>query len=183
MTVNRLDGNRVLIVLEDSDLSELKIEPELLDFRDSRHRTAILGVTRSACGSKGIETEGKRINIEALQVGESCYLLVTVNGRTGVYRAKRTSGFCCVTESAEELMSLAEKLCKSGLCCEKTAVYTHGGKYCVVFDYPALPAAYMRLLGEYGTLRRGALFRAKITEGWTLVCPRDALRLIAAPLL
>lgn len=183
LTVSKLDESRVLIVLGEVDMSRLSLEAESFDFRDTRQRDAILSLTKNACAGSGIETDGRRMNIEALSLGQSFYLLVTVSRRQRVYRRKRDGGLCCSFENAGDLQEASLRLCRAGLCCEKASVYRLGSRYYLLLDYPALPAGAARVLSEYGTLRRGALRCAALRERGIPVCERDALRRIGTPLL
>lgn len=176
MTVNKLDGNRVLIIFGSGELGGIIPEPEALDFDNSRHRGAILELTEKACRKSGIETGGRRINIEALTLGQSCYLLVTVGARRKYRRAEKGDRLCCRLETPDALLELCRQLRLAGVCCEKTSLYLHEGSYCLLFSYPVLPPNAMRLLSEYGRLERGAVRCAGICEQGRLICSRDAFR-------
>ena len=89
-TVNKLGENRVLIVLCEQDIADNALGKEGIDFKSVAARSRVIWLTRRACKSSGIDTGGKRVNIEALELEKSCYLLVTV-GAVKRYRLKNSS--------------------------------------------------------------------------------------------
>lgn len=78
MTVNRLSGNRVLIILDGDDMRTLSLDIDSIGGKDSPSMRALSNLSRTACRRGGIRAEGRSLTVEALSFGSSCYLLVTV---------------------------------------------------------------------------------------------------------
>ncbi len=81
MTVNRLSGNRVLIILDGDDMRTLSLDIDSIGGKDSPSMRALSNLSRTACRRGGIRAEGRSLTVEALSFGSSCYLLVTVGGK------------------------------------------------------------------------------------------------------
>ena len=81
LTVNRLSDNRVLIILCGKDMEEFSLKYDTMDLEDLHSRKILMRLMQVACRKSGIETIGKRINIEALSLESDCYLLITVKDK------------------------------------------------------------------------------------------------------
>ena len=160
MKINRLDEKRVLVVLGGSDMRDFALDFGVMSMSDAHSRKILLRLTRLACLRSGIDTRGKRLNVEAIMLGDGCYLLVTVKNKPRRYRLKRGGrrGFNCVKNSA----------------CE------WNGKYYLIFEYPALPKALAGILSEFGEKRGGALLCARVRERGKVLCARSALTAIGS---
>ena len=178
MTINRLDERRVLVVLADRDMSDFALSFAEMGMDNAHSRRIILRLTKLACRKTGIDTRGKRLSVEALMMGEGCYLLVTVKGITRRYRLKRGGGVCFRFEGCSEFLGAVEAAYRRGFMCAKNAAYVRGGVYYLLFGYPALPKALRGLLSEFGTLTGGALKCAQIREHAEVICPRKAISVI-----
>lgn len=174
MTVNKLSENRVLIVLCEQDIRNI----HGIDFDTTAARSRVLGLTRRACRSSGIDTNGKRVNIEALPLEKSCYLLVTV-GVSKRYRLKNhCPGLCWKIETCGSFMSAVEQLYRANVRCAKNSAYTKGGEYFLIFDYPAIPAKLGKILSEYGEKLNGRFSAVRIKETAKPICERNAVEII-----
>ncbi len=179
LTVNKLSNNRVLIVLCEQDIEEIKG----IDFDDGASRSRVIGLTRRACRSSGIETGGKRVNIEALPLEKSCYLLVTVDSRKR-YRVKRAgSGLCCKIEDSSAFLSAVEHLYRLNIRCGKNSAYKKDGAYFLVFDYPSVPKKLKLLLSEFGQWQSGKFSAARVREFAEPICERNAVEIIGRRLV
>ncbi len=178
MTVNRLDGNRVLIILADSDMSELSLDYNAMSLGDSHSRRVLLRIMRLACRRSGIITQGRRVNIEAMMMSEGCYLLVTVGSRRGTFRLKEHGSLCCRLESADELLCAAEALYRGGIYCGKNAAYKKDGAYYLIFDYPCAPAEIKKILSEFAEPPKGGLAAAWVREHGMPLCEKRAIEVI-----
>ena len=149
MTVNRLSGNRVLIILDGDDM-----------------RTLSLDIDRA---------EGRSLTVEALSFGSSCYLLVTVGGKKYL---RKTATLCYRFSRAGEMTDCLGQLCRSGFVLPRSALYSYSGAYYLVLSYPALPKRARVLLSEYNASRCRGLTAAFLGERGKALCPRCAVQTV-----
>lgn len=183
MTINRLDERRVLVVLCGDDMRDFALNGKAMSMADAHSRKILLRLTRLACSRSGIDTRGKRLNVEALMMGEGCYLLVTVKSAPSRFRLKRGGVLCYRFESAGDLLGAAEAAYRRGVHCAKNSVYEWNGSYYLIFDYPALPRALRGILAEFGEKRRAPLAAALVRERGKPVCAHCALTVIGEKLV
>ena len=178
MTVNRLGDDRVLVVLGDEEMRDFRLDFERMSLSDSHARRVLTRLTQMACRRSGISTDGRRMNIEALSLGEGCYLLITV-GKGRHWRLSGSSAcVCAFFKNSSDLLDAAEALARSGAVCRRNSAYAFKNGYCLLFSYPALPFAVTRLLSEYGSLSRDPLRCAAVAEHGRLLCARNAVETI-----
>lgn len=175
LTVNRLSGNRVLIILAQEEMRDFSLDFSRMQLSDSHARRVLTRLMRMACRKSGIATDGQRVNIEALSLGEGCYLLVTV-GAARRYRLKQsTACVCCTFADSGDFLDAVAALYRSGAVCRRSSAYVYRGGYCLLFAYPSLPPAVGRVLSEYGDVTRKPLYCAAVAEHGRLLCPSDAI--------
>ena len=175
MTVNRLSGNRVLIILEQDEMRDLALDLDDVG-SGSRSLTALSTLSRTACRREGIDEEGRRLKVEAMSLGESCYLLVTV-GAAKRYKTKPRAvcyRFCRVGEMTDCLA----QLCRAGVVLPRSALYTYQSEYYLVLSYPALPKRVRILLSEYNAARCKRLTAAYLGERAKPLCQRCAVQTV-----
>ena len=178
MTVNKLSENRVLIVLCEQDIADNALGKEGIDFDNGAARSRVIWLTRRACKSSGIDTGGKRVNIEALPLEKSCYLLVTV-GAVKRYRLKNSNSGCCFClGGSTAFLNAVEQLYRRNICCRNNSAYKLNNDYYLVFDYPTLPQSLSNILLEYGRKLSGKFAAARIKETAKPICERNAIESI-----
>ena len=150
MTVNRLSGNRVLIILDGDDMRTLSLDID-------------------------IRAEGRSLTVEALSFGSSCYLLVTVGGKKYL---RKTATLCYRFSRAGEMTDCLGQLCRSGFVLPRSALYSYSGAYYLVLSYPALPKRARVLLSEYNASRCRGLTAAFLGERGKALCPRCAVQTV-----
>ena len=182
MTINRLDGQRVLVVLEDKEMTDYALDFGKMDMENAHARKILLRLTRLACRKSGIETNGRRVSIEALLVGESCYLLVTVMRHTRRYRLKRGGGVCYCLADCTDFLNAVEALYRQRWYGAGNAAYEWEGSYYLLFDFP-LPPSARRVLHEYAVQSGGALLAARVRERGRPLCERSAVAVIGEKLV
>ena len=163
MTINRLTDERVLIILQENEISAY-----------SGNLPAIEALSRRACRREGIRVQGKRLRVEALRMNEGCYLLVTAVPRQ-VFRLRRGGVLCYRLESAGALLDCLDALGRLGLYCGKNSVHALDGAYYLVFGYPALPKAAKRLLSEFDARRCPSLTAARVREHGRVLLEGNAI--------
>lgn len=172
MTINKLGGNRVLIILGRQDMTNYALDYSCMNSDDSHSMRVLSALSRTACLREGIAVKGRRLCVEALGFSEDCYLLVTV-GR--VYRRKKGGAVCYGFETAGALLDAAEALSKSGLRCSRTTLYRFAERYYLVFGYPNLPKRARILLSEFDAKKCPSLTAAALREHGEELCRRNAL--------
>ena len=183
LTINRLDDSRVLVVLGGKDMSDFALDFSAMNLSDSHSRKILLRLTRLACRKSGIDTQGRRLNIEALQMGEGCYLLVTVRHAPRRYRPKRGGGLCFRFAQSGDFLGAVEALYRARFYSAKNAAYEWDGAYFLCFDYPSVPLRARRVLSEFADKSGGALLCAQVKEQGKMLCARNAVAVIGAALI
>ncbi len=174
MTVNRLSSNRVLIILDGEDMRSLVPDIDYAAPGTEAIR-ALSDLSRTACRSEGIRAEGRRLTVEAMSLGESCYLLVTVG--TKKYIRKRGS-LCYRFDSAGEMTDCLGMLFRSGFILPRSALYLCQNAYFLVLGYPAVPKRARVLLSEFNAVRCSRLTAAFVGERGKTLCPRCAVQTV-----
>lgn len=183
LTITQLDGQRVLVVLGGKDMSDFALDFREMDMDNAHARKILLRLTRLACRKSGIDTRGKRVHIEALPMGESCYLLVSVNSEPKRYRLKHGGSRCFVFADVTAFLNAVEAAYRSSYYRAKVAAFAYRGGYALVFDYPSLPRSLCRLLGEFAEASGGALFAAHVRETGKPLCAHNAVTVIGEQLI
>jgi len=178
LTINKLDESRVLVVLAQTDMSDFALDFQEMGLRDDHSRKILLRLTRLACRKSGIDLRGRRVHIEALAVGQGCYLLVTVRKREKRYTRRRGGSVCYEFSDSTAFLNAVEAAYRLGFHTAKNAAYEQNGAYYLLFDYPALPKPLHRLLCEFGKRAGGALFAARVREHGNAVCRRCAVETV-----
>lgn len=177
MTVSRLSGDRVLITLCHREMDDFSLDYKKLSISDDHARRVLLRITQVACRRSGISVSGNRLSIEAMLMGEDCYLLVTVVKKrpAHTYRLKRGSySVCWKAGSAENLMGAVGALNRRHLYCPKSAVYSLDGEFYLIFD-TVLPEAFRRVLSEFAQKSGGRITAARIREYGKPICEHNAV--------
>lgn len=184
MTISKLDGSRVLLVLGNKEMDDFALNFAAMNMEDAHARKIILRLTRLACRKSGIETHGKRVNIEALSMEEGCYLLVTV-GRGGAqrYRRLRTGGICFCFDNCTAFLNAVEAAYRSRYYYRKTAAYAYQNGFALVFDYPGVSKPLHRLMNEFAGRRGGPLLSAAVREAGKPLCEWQAVTVIGQALV
>ena len=172
MTINRLDGQRVLVVLGGKDMTDFALDFEEMSMTDAHVRRILLRLTRLACRKTGIGTGGKRIRIEALSVGE-----------TRRYRLKRGGSCCWEFGDVSAFLGAAEAAYRLPYHLAKSAAYTENGRYYLLYGYPAVPKALRRTLSEFAEKTGGTLRCAQIREQAKPLCTQNAVAVIGEQLV
>lgn len=180
LTVNRLSGDRVLITLCNKDMSDFSLDFGKMSMSDSHSRRVILRIMQVACRRSGISVSGKRLNVEAMLLGEDCYLLVTVAKKPGrTYRLKNCGSVCYRLGSAGNLLNAIEKLYRTSVVSSKNAVFELDGNYYLIFEH-YLPSQLRAVLNEFAQKKGGNISAAKVREYGSPVCEHNAVRRIGS---
>ena len=180
--VSQLDGNRVLVVLGDREMNDFALDFGAMGLSDPHTRKILLRLISLACRKSGIDTHGKRLSVEALQLDSDCYLLVTVSRTPQRWRLKRSGGIGFRFTDSTAFLNAVEALYRRR-CLTKNTAYTFGGAYYLLFASPALPSVCKRILGEFAEKHGGGLFCARVRELGRVICPGNAVEIIGKHLV
>ena len=177
MTISKLSKHRVLLVLGGKDMEELALDFAVMSMENAHSRRVILRLTRLACSKSGVDISGKRLSIEALQLTDCCYILVTIGLEPKRYRLKRIkrSGVCWRFDDCAAFLGAVEALYCCGFSKTENAAYEKGGAYYLIFKHYRLPKRARGVLSEFGMYAGGALSCAQIREHGKELCGHNAV--------
>ena len=176
MTVNRLSGNRILIILGEGDLRDYALNIERMDADDSHAMLVLTSLTHAACRREGIAVKNRRLRVEAMPLGKDCYLLVTVS-KSRQY-SRRPAALCYRFAQAGELTDCLGQLFRAGFVLPRSALYVYENAYYLVLSYPALPRQARGILSEHNAVRCRPLDGAYVGEHGKTLCPHGAVQYI-----
>ncbi len=183
MRISKLDTHRVLVVLADRDMCDFELDFDKLSMENDHTRRILLRLTRLACRKTGIDFRGKRMSVEALMMGEGCYLLVTVKAHGHRYTLRRGAGVCYRFGDVSAFLDAVEAAYRLPYRMAKTAACEWDGAYFLLFEYPAVPKPVHRVLSEFAERRGSGLKCVMVREHGRLLCPQNAVATIGKSLI
>lgn len=184
MTVDKLAENRVLITLCNEDMKDFSLDYSRLSLNDIHSRKILTRIMQLACFKFGIELSGKNVLIEALSLDDECYLLLTINRKySRTYRLKKTTCQCYRLGKSSNFLDTVEQLYRQNVCCNKNSAYVYKDEYYLIFEYPAIPHKFKRVLSEYGKRSGGNISAAIIKENGKMLCKTNAIAQIGKHLV
>jgi hypothetical protein len=177
LTVEKLDENRVLIILCDKDFNDFSLNYDKMSLDDSHSRNILMKIFRLACTKAGIDFFGKTALFEAMMFENECYLLVTVDvKKPRTYRLKSCSqSLCYRLGKSGNFLDTLEQLYRQNVCCNRNSAYLYNDEYYLIFDYPSIPRKLRHVLSEYGKKSTGKLNAARIKENGKPLCTTNAI--------
>ena len=111
-----------------------------------------------------IEIKDKRMIVEALPTVDGCMLLLTVEDKKRKkYRLQNGKKCSCYdVGNSKNFLDVIQLLYKQNVCCNKNSAYEKDGVYYLIFDYPAVPKRFKRILHEYGVRCGDNIFAANL---------------------
>ena len=151
MTVDKIKSNKILITLGDDDMRDFSLDYNMLSLYDSHSRKILMRIVQVACFKTDIEIRNKRMLVEALPTVNGCMLLLTVEDRKGKRYHLQGAGKanCYKAGDSKNFLDVIQLLYRQNVCCNKISAYELDGVYYLIFDYPAVPKRYKRILHEY----------------------------------
>ena len=169
MTIDRIKSNKILITLGNEDMRDFSLDYDTLSLYDSHCRKIIMRILQVACFKTDIEIKDKKMTVEALPTVNGCILLLTVEDRKSRrYRLQNRKNF----------LEVIRLLYRQNVCCNKNSAYEQNGTYYLVFDYPAVPKRFKRILHEYGARCGSNVFAARLRENAKEICKTNAVAVI-----
>ena len=127
-----------------------------------------------------IEIKDKRMIVEALPTVDGCMLLLTVEDKKRKkYRLQNGKKCSCYdVGNSKNFLDVIQLLYKQNVCCNKNSAYEKDGVYYLIFDYPAVPKRFKRILHEYGVRCGDNIFAANLRENAQEICRSNAIAVI-----
>ena len=80
--------------------------------------------------------------------------------------------------NSKNFLEVIRLLYRQNVCCNKNSAYEQNGTYYLVFDYPAVPKRFKRILHEYGARCGNNVFAARLRENAKEICKTNAVAVI-----
>lgn len=118
--------------------------------------------------------------VEALPTVDGCILLLTVEDKKRKkYRLQNGKKCSCYdVGNSKNFLDVIQLLYKQNVCCNKNSAYEKDGVYYLIFDYPAVPKRFKRILHEYGVRCGDNIFAANLRENAQEICRSNAIAVI-----
>lgn len=180
MTIDKIKSNKILITLCDEDMRDFSLDYDTLSLYDSHSRKILMRILQIACFKTDIEIKDKRIIVEALPTVDGCMLLLTVEDKNRKkYRLQNGKKCSCYdVGNSKNFLDVIQLLYKQNVCCNKNSAYEKDGVYYLIFDYPAIPKRFKRILHEYGVRCGDNIFAANLRENAQEICRSNAIAVI-----
>ena len=193
MTIDKIKSNKILITLCDEDMRDFSLDYDTLSLYDSHSGKILMRILQIACfktdiditytileNGLDIEIKDKRIVVEALPTVDGCMLLLTVEDKKRKkYRLQNGKKCSCYdVGNSKNFLDVIQLLYKQNVCCNKNSAYEKDGVYYLIFDYPAVPKRFKRILHEYGVRCGDNIFAANLRENAQEICRSNAIAVI-----
>ncbi len=180
LTIDRIKSNKILITLGNEDMRDFSLDYDTLSLYDNHCRKIIMRILQVACFKTDIEIKDKKMTVEALPTVNGCILLLTVEDRKSRrYRLQnRKNCYCYEVGNSKNFLEVIRLLYRQNVCCNKNSAYEQNGTYYLVFDYPAVPKRFKRILHEYGARCGSNVFAARLRENAKEICKTNAVAVI-----
>lgn len=180
MTIEQIDGAKVLIALGSQDMEDYSLEFESMSFKNPHSRKILSRLLKLVCSKTGLTMENRSMLVEALPYQKGCLILVTFverNRKRKKYKIKKPKECVCFSfGDIETLLKTISLLYKARLCLHTSKVYLYGGRYYLVFDFMPLPQKAKHILNEYACVHKSTkIFLAKLKEAGKTVCEEKAV--------
>lgn len=180
MTVDKIQKNMILVTLCDEDMREFSLDYDALSFYDSHSRKILMRILQVACFKSGVEIKDKKMLVEALPTADGCILVLTVEEKQRKKYKMQGKGKCNCFDvgNSKNFLDVIYLLYKQNVCCNKNSAYEKDGKYYLIFDYPAVPKRFKRILHEYAVRCGGNIFASSLRENAKEICKTNAITVI-----
>ena len=161
-------------------MRDFSLDYDTLSLYDSHSRKILMRILQIACFKTDIEIKDKRMIVEALPTVDGCMLLLTVEDKNRKkYRLQNGKKCSCYdVGNSKNFLDVIQLLYKQNVCCNKNSAYEKDGVYYLIFDYPAIPKRFKRILHEYGVRCGDNIFAANLRENAQEICRSNAIAVI-----
>lgn len=181
MTVEQIDGNRLIIALCDEDMKNLHLDYQSLCMKDDHSGKVLKQLLQLAEMETGIDIHNKKITVEALGFENGCVFLVTIAVKTqmsGRRYTVRTRPHIFVAEFQEidDFLDCMKQLKNKNLYVPRSELYAYNDKYYLAFiSKIAIRKKLRHLLMEFSpSATTNLLFYYRISEHGDLVIKQRA---------
>lgn len=136
MTIEQIDGSKVLIILGSKDMQNFSLEYDTLTFQDPHSKKILRRLLSLACTKAELSVQNKKMVVEALPHNSGCLILLTLKPKVKrkIYTIKKLpQDICCTFETTENLFSFARAFSKN-IILPKSSLYYYGDNYCVIME-------------------------------------------------
>lgn len=184
MTVETIDGNKVLIILHSNDIETYSLDYNELSLNNRHSYKIIMRLLKVACMKSGIDIKNRSILLEAIELDSELYILVTVkNKNSKKYRRKKSECLCYNLGASGNFLNTIEHLYKQNVCCIRSSVYFYKEEYFIIFDYPSIPIKLRRVLSEFDAVKKNVIYAADVRENGKQICKNNAVEIIGRHLI
>lgn len=185
MTVEKLSENRALIILCSQDIRDFSLSFDTLGLNDIHSRRILLRIMRLACQKTGLEINGKNVQLEAIEIGDDCYILITADKILHKrYKIKGSvPSVCYKIGNSSNFLEVIEKLYRQNIYCNKNSAYLYNDNYYLIFDYCNVPKQTKRILSEYCAKKGSKIESARVKENGKKICDNNAVYQIGKHLI
>lgn len=151
MTIEQIDGSKVLILLGSQDMKDFSLEYKTLSFTDPHSRRILLRLLTLACTKTGVNIENKKMIVEALPHPNGCLILLTLTpkNKRKIYKIKRSpKNLCCIFKDSEALIQASVALSRKSALPENS-VYLYKDKYCLIVADKPVSLSALAMLEEF----------------------------------
>lgn len=188
MTIEQIDTNRLLIILEDEEMRSYSLDFDKMRLDDPDSRSIIKDILLFAGMAKGMEINGKNLFVEAMTHNSGCLFIVTIlsdfiKPPQRRYRIKKSVGTLIYGfDDTESFLSVIEKLYSYGYIFENSkAYYCPCRYYLVIYHNGGIPMKALSVMEEFGTRElSGKVNLAQIEEKSKLISGCHAILTIGA---
>ncbi len=188
MTIEQIDKNRLLIILEDEEMRSYSLDFNKMRLDDPDSRSIIKDILLFAGMAKGMEINGKNLFIEAMTHNSGCLLIVTIlsdfiKSPQRKYRIKKAVGTLIYRfDDTASFLNAVERLYAYGYIFENSKVYYSPCRYyLVIYHSGAVPIKALSTMEEFGTRElSGKVNLAQIEEKSKLISGCHAILTIGS---
>lgn len=181
MTIEQIDKSKVMILLGSEDMRDFSLEYDTLDFSDPHSRRILNRLLKLACSKTGLNTDNKRMYVEALPHNNGCLILLTLRPKSErrTYKIKRTNKeLGCVFENCEALIQASVALGKNYI--PKNSAYFYNGKYYLIIDSRPVSVYVLATFEEFSNiLALNRITSARIKENGRLIAHKNAVGILS----
>ena len=180
MFIEQLDKTRLLITLENEDLSIFDLSPDSLSMEDKETRDLFKQLLALAAVKTGVVLRNKTISVELMPYDRGCFILATIKGKgtRKIYRIKKTTSYLPVRfENIGDMLDAVKNLYVKGFTEYNCSLYgDRNFYYLLMSSKAAIPKSARIMLSEYGSILPGDnLTVSRIREVCKLICEDNSI--------
>ena len=182
MTIEKLNGSKILISLCREDMENFRLDIGKMGFCNDNSRKVLLRLMQLACKEAGVGFGSKTILMEALPLQSGCLILVTFADKKKrrtykVKSIKRSTAY--VFTDAENMLCAAENLYRLDAELPVHKLWLFESKYYVLFEYCPFNKEVCGVLCDYACkIPMSSVGISRIKEGGKSIGGENPLKTI-----